>query len=163
RLRRLADRRRARAGHGPPRRALRALVAPARWPPLHRLAAPTAPSRAPRRRPRPEGAITGRTVPVRQEIRALEAYRLVPEDAPPLRAKLDFNESPFDVPEEIRAAGLSRLAAQRWGRYPEFVAPCVKRAIADAIGRRPEEIVVGNGSGGGILAAVSVFAGGGGQ
>jgi histidinol-phosphate aminotransferase len=105
--------------------------------------------------------VTSRTVPVREEIRALEPYRLVPEDAPPLRAKLDFNESPFDVPEEIRAEVLGRLAAKRWGRYPEFGTPRLKRAIAGAIGRRPEEIVVGNGSGEVILAAVSVFAGGG--
>ncbi|HEX7616273.1 MAG TPA: histidinol-phosphate transaminase [Thermoanaerobaculia bacterium] len=102
-----------------------------------------------------------RSVPVREEIRALHAYRLEPEDAPPLRAKLDFNESPFDVPEEIRAEVLGRLAAKRWSRYPEFGAPRLKKAIAEAIGRRPEEIVVGNGSGEVLLAAVSVFAGGG--
>ena len=104
--------------------------------------------------------MTGRPVPVREEIRALRAYRLAPEDAPPIRAKLDFNESPFDVPGEIRADVLARLAAKRWGRYPEFGAPRLKKAIAEAIGRRPEEIVVGNGSGEVILAAVSVFAGG---
>jgi histidinol-phosphate aminotransferase len=105
--------------------------------------------------------VTGRPIPVREEIRALRAYRLLPEKAPPLRAKLDFNESPFDVPEEIRAEVLGRLAAKRWGRYPEFGAPRLKKAIAEAIGRRPEEIVVGNGSGEVLLAAVSVFAGGG--
>jgi len=105
--------------------------------------------------------VTGRPIPVREEIRALRAYRLTPEDSPPLRAKLDFNESPFDVPEEIRAEVLGRLAAKRWGRYPEFGAPRLKKAIAEAIGRRPEEIVVGNGSGEVLLAAVSIFAGGG--
>ncbi|MFI5119736.1 MAG: pyridoxal phosphate-dependent aminotransferase [Thermoanaerobaculia bacterium] len=105
--------------------------------------------------------MTRRTVPIREEIRTLDAYRLVPEGAPPLRAKLDFNESPFDVPEEIRVEVLARLAARRWGRYPEFGAPRVKLAIANSIGRRPAEIVVGNGSGEVILAAVSVFAGGG--
>jgi histidinol-phosphate aminotransferase len=104
--------------------------------------------------------VTGRPIPVREEIRALRAYRLAPEDAPPIRAKLDFNESPFDVPGEIRKGVLARLAAKRWGRYPEFGAPRLKKAIAEAIGRRPEEIVVGNGSGEVILAAVSVFAGG---
>jgi len=104
--------------------------------------------------------MTGREVPVREEIRALRAYRLAREDGPPIRAKLDFNESPFDVPEEIRASVLARLAAKRWGRYPEFGTPRLKKAIADAIGRQPEEIVVGNGSGEVILAAVSVFAGG---
>ena len=105
--------------------------------------------------------MTGRPIPVREEIRALRGYRLLPEDSPPLRAKLDFNESPFDVPEEIRAEVLGRLAAKRWGRYPEFGAPRLKKAIADAIGRRRDEIVVGNGSGEVLLAAVSVFAGGG--
>jgi len=105
--------------------------------------------------------VTGRPIPVREEIRALRAYRVRPEDAPPLRAKLDFNESPFDVPEEIRAEVLGRIAAKRWGRYPEFGAPRLKKAIAEAIDRQPEEIVVGNGSGEVILAAVSVFAGGG--
>jgi histidinol-phosphate aminotransferase len=105
--------------------------------------------------------VTGRPIPVREEIRALRAYRLTPEDCPPLRAKLDFNESPFDVPEEIRAEVLARLAAKRWSLYPEFGAPRLKRAIAEAIGRRPEEVVVGNGSGEVLLAAVSVFAGSG--
>ena len=105
--------------------------------------------------------MNGRPIPIREAIRALKAYRLDPEDAPALRAKLDFNESPFDVPEEIRAEVLARLASKRWGRYPEFGAPRLKKAIAEAIGRRPEEIVVGNGSGEVLLAAVSVFAGGG--
>ena len=105
--------------------------------------------------------MSGRPIPIREEIRALRAYRLIPEDAPPLRAKLDFNESPFDVPEEIRAMVLERIAARRWSRYPEFGAPRLKKAIAEATGRRPEEIVVGNGSGEVLLAAVSVFAGGG--
>jgi histidinol-phosphate aminotransferase len=105
--------------------------------------------------------VTGRPIPVREEIRALRAYRLTPESAPPLRAKLDFNESPFDVPGEIRAEVLARLSAKRWGLYPEFGAPRLKKAIAEAIGRRPEEIVVGNGSGEVLLAAVSVFAGNG--
>jgi len=104
--------------------------------------------------------MTGRQIPVREEIRALRAYRLAREDSPPIRAKLDFNESPFDVPEEIRAGVLARLAAKRWGRYPDFGAPRLKQSIASAIGRQPEEIVVGNGSGEVILAAVSVFAGG---
>lgn len=105
--------------------------------------------------------MTERTIPVRPEIRALQAYRLAEEEPYPVRAKLDFNEAPDDVPESIRSEVLRRLAARRWGHYPEFGAPRLKKAIATSIGRRPEEIVVGNGSGEVILAAVSVFAGGG--
>jgi histidinol-phosphate aminotransferase len=102
-----------------------------------------------------------KTIPIRPEIRALRAYRFAEEEPFPVRAKLDFNESPDDVPEEIRAEVLERLKARRWGHYPEFGAPRLKKAIADSIGRSPDEIVVGNGSGETILAAVSVFAGGG--
>ncbi len=100
-------------------------------------------------------------IPIRPEIRSLRAYRLEEEEPFPVRAKLDFNESPDDVPEEIRAEVLERLKARRWGHYPTFGAPRLKRAIAASIGRSPDEIVVGNGSGETILAAVSVFAGGG--
>jgi histidinol-phosphate aminotransferase len=102
-----------------------------------------------------------RAIPIRPEIRSLRAYRLEEEEPFPVRAKLDFNESPDDVPDEIRAEVLERLKARRWGRYPEFGAPRLKKAIAASIGRSPDEIVVGNGSGETILAAVSVFAGGG--
>jgi histidinol-phosphate aminotransferase len=100
-------------------------------------------------------------IPIRPEIRSLRAYRLEDDEPFPILAKLDFNESPDEVPEEIRAAVLERLKARRWRRYPEFGAPRLKRALAAAIGRSPDEIVVGNGSGETILAAVSVFAGGG--
>ena len=100
-------------------------------------------------------------IPIRPEIRSLRAYRLDDEEPYPVLAKLDFNESPDDVPEDIRAEVLERLKARRWGRYPEFGASRLKKAIAASIGRSPDEIVVGNGSGETILAAVSVFAGGG--
>ncbi len=101
-----------------------------------------------------------KTVPVRPEIRALRAYTLADEEPYPVVAKLDFNEAPDDVPEEIRAEVLERLAKRRWGLYPDFGAPRLKKAIAAAVGRAPDEIVVGNGSGEVVLAAVSVFAGG---
>lgn len=98
---------------------------------------------------------------VRPEIRAFAAYTLAPEPAPPLLAKLDFNESPFDVPADVKELVLSRLRARRWSVYPEFGSPRLKAAIARSIGRSPDEVVVGNGSGEVILAAVSVLAGGG--
>jgi histidinol-phosphate aminotransferase len=98
--------------------------------------------------------------PVRPEIRALRPYAL---GVPPtgILAKLDFNESPYDVPDEIKRRVLAALEKRRWSHYPDFGARRLKEAIARVIGRRPEEIVVGNGSGEVIQAAVSVFAGGG--
>jgi histidinol-phosphate aminotransferase len=99
--------------------------------------------------------------PARPGIAALKSYELAPETPVPLRAKLDFNESPYDVPDAVKERVLTRLKAKRWSRYPEFGSGRLKSAIAAAAGRSPEEIVVGNGSGEILLAAVNAFAGGG--
>ncbi len=99
--------------------------------------------------------------PARPGIAALTPYALVPETPVPIRAKLDFNESPYDVPEAVKEKVLSRLRAKRWSLYPEFGSGRLRRAIAAATGRNPEEIVVGNGSGEVLLGAINAFAGGG--
>jgi histidinol-phosphate aminotransferase len=98
---------------------------------------------------------------VRPGIRALRAYRFEPVP-PGLRAKLDFNESPEDVPAEAKEKALASLAARRFALYPEFGVPRLRAALAAAVSLSPEEVVPSNGSGEAILAAVSVFAGCGG-
>lgn len=98
---------------------------------------------------------------VRPEIRALRAYRF--ERGPQVvRAKLDFNESPVDVPAPTKAAALEALGARRFALYPEFGAPRLRAALAASAGLAPEQVVPSNGSGEAILAALSVFAGCGG-
>jgi histidinol-phosphate aminotransferase len=99
---------------------------------------------------------------VRPEIRALKAYSVPAADGPRITTKLDFNESPFDVPADIKELVLARVARRRWSLYPEQGNPRLRSAIAAAIGRKPDEVAVGNGSGELLLAAVSVLAGGGG-
>ncbi|KAA0251366.1 MAG: histidinol-phosphate aminotransferase family protein [Acidobacteria bacterium] len=98
----------------------------------------------------------------RPEVRAFPAYSLTPPPLDSLRAKLDFNESPFDVPAEVKEEVLARLRSLRWSRYPAFGSPRLVEAIARHAGRPPEEVVVGNGSGELLLAAIGVLAGGGG-
>jgi histidinol-phosphate aminotransferase len=44
--------------------------------------------------------------------------------------KLDQNESPFDLPAEIKERALSRLADSAWNRYPDMNGREVKHAIA---------------------------------
>ena len=112
---------------------------------------------------RATGANAKGALAARPEIREFRAYTLAPPHSAAVRAKLDFNESPFDVPEELKAIVLSRLAKRRWAHYPEFGAPRLTEAIAAAAGRPPEEVVVGNGSGELLLAAITVFAGNGGR
>lgn len=99
--------------------------------------------------------------PARPGIAALRSYALLPDLPVPVRAKLDFNESPFDVPDEVKEKVLARLKARRWSLYPEFGSGRLRAAIAAFLGRSPEEILVGNGSGEILLAAINVFAGGG--
>ena len=98
---------------------------------------------------------------VRPEIRALRAYRFEPATSAVV-AKLDFNESPADVPAAAKAAALASLGARRFALYPEFGAPRLRAALAANAGLAPERVVPSNGSGEAILAAVSVFAGCGG-
>ena len=110
--------------------------------------------------------MTGRgkgALAARPEIREFRAYTLSPPPVARVLAKLDFNESPFDVPDELKEIVLTRLAKRRWSHYPEFGAPRLTEVIAAAAGRRPEEVVVGNGSGELVLAGISVFAGNGGR
>ena len=98
---------------------------------------------------------------VRPGIRALGAYRFdpVPDG---LRAKLDFNESPADVPAAAKEEALAALRARRFALYPELGAPRLRAALAASVGLAPGQVVPANGSGEAILAAVSVFAGCGG-
>lgn len=97
----------------------------------------------------------------RPEIRALRAYRFEPRPES-VRAKLDFNESPADVPVAAKTAALAALSARRFALYPEFGAPRLREALAANAGLAPEQVVPSNGSGEAILAALSVFAGCGG-
>ncbi|MBK9966293.1 MAG: aminotransferase class I/II-fold pyridoxal phosphate-dependent enzyme [Holophagales bacterium] len=99
---------------------------------------------------------------VRPGIRALRAYRFDPVPGG-LRAKLDFNESPADVPAEAKDAALAALRTRRFAHYPEFGSLRLRSALAASAGLSPEQVVPANGSGEAILAAVSVFAGCGGS
>jgi len=99
---------------------------------------------------------------VRPEIRALRAYRFEPGPQV-VRAKLDFNESPADLPAPAKAAALAALGARRFALYPEFGALRLRAALAASAGIAPEQVVPSNGSGEAILGALSVFAGCGGS
>ena len=63
---------------------------------------------------------------IRDEVRDLPAYRFTPRAA---AVKLDQNESPFDLPEDLRSQALERLAAADWHRYPEMHAESLRARI----------------------------------
>lgn len=95
------------------------------------------------RRSKTEDQLSSALRHVKPRIRALKAYTLKHHDPP---IKLNQNESPFDVPAELKAALWERLASRPWNRYPPFVATDFISAISEATGWPTDGILVGNGS-----------------
>lgn len=81
---------------------------------------------------------------IRPSIRALDAYRVATQSE--AAAKLDQNESPFDVPEEIKHAAIERLRTMDWNRYPADRPYRLVEALAGRLGVPADGVIVGRGS-----------------
>ncbi|MBI4587161.1 MAG: histidinol dehydrogenase [Planctomycetes bacterium] len=73
----------------------------------------------------------------------VEAYRLVEEEG---EVKLNQNESPWDVPEDIKDEILSAMRRASWNRYHQKLPDELRRSIARSAGLEPGRVFVGNGS-----------------
>jgi histidinol-phosphate aminotransferase len=62
------------------------------------------------------------------------------------RIKLNQNENPFDLPDDVRNEVLRRVAAMHWSRYPEFVPRRQMEKIAQFTGWTADGVLLGNGS-----------------
>ena len=61
----------------------------------------------------------------------------------PHKAKLDQNEAPFDLPDDVKVILLEKLKEYQWNRYPQPSAYAnVKEAFAKAIGFPPENLIL---------------------
>jgi histidinol-phosphate aminotransferase len=80
---------------------------------------------------------------IRPEILSLDEYTLKQY---PHRIKLNQNENPFELPQEIKAEILEKLGAMSWSRYPAFVPQQQIDAIARYAGWVPDGTLLGNGS-----------------
>ncbi len=61
----------------------------------------------------------------------------------PHKAKLDQNEAPFDLPDNIKAALLEKLREYQWNRYPQpFKYAKAKEAFAKTMGVSPECVIL---------------------
>lgn len=94
---------------------------------------------------------------IRSAVRALPRYSFTPHTGEGL-IKLDQNEGPLDLPEELRARALERLAREAWNRYPELHPAAVERALAADKGWDADGVVVTNGSNV-LLQALAIVAG----
>lgn len=77
------------------------------------------------------------------EVLALDGYHLTAYDCP---VKLNQNESPFDVPETLKAEILKTVQQKPWSRYPEPMPIDLVNAFANHVGTDPNGIIVANGS-----------------
>jgi histidinol-phosphate aminotransferase len=93
---------------------------------------------------------------VKPRVRGLKAYTLKPDRG---EVKLNQNESPWDVPEAVRAETLRRMESRRWSRYPDFVPASLHEKLAAFAGWRADGVVAGNGSNELIQATLMVTVG----
>jgi histidinol-phosphate aminotransferase len=80
---------------------------------------------------------------IKPRVSRLETYAV--SQAPDC-VKLNQNESPDDLPPEVKRAVLARLGGIPWNRYPSQEAAELTRRLAAETGFPAEGILVGNGS-----------------
>lgn len=80
---------------------------------------------------------------IKSNVRAITAYTLAPLEAP---IKINQNENPFGMPDEIKREVLRRASEHDWARYPEFVPATLIEKLAGYAGWRPDGVMAGNGS-----------------
>jgi histidinol-phosphate aminotransferase len=80
---------------------------------------------------------------IKPTVRAITAYTLAPYRA---SIKINQNENPFDMPDEIKQEVNRRLAHRAWSRYPDFIPSDLLQQLASFAGWKPEGTLAGNGS-----------------
>ena len=80
---------------------------------------------------------------VKPAVRALSAYTLA---ARPARVKINQNENPFELPEELKREVVGEALRRPWGRYPDFDPRELRHALAAFAAWREDGVLVGNGS-----------------
>lgn len=81
---------------------------------------------------------------IRPEVRDRHAY--VVGSYPGITVKLNQNESPFDLPRDLKSKILEELAEIPFNRYPEEQPTALCRAVASSLGVGSDQVLVGNGS-----------------
>lgn len=80
----------------------------------------------------------------RSEVRVQRAYRVPTQldDA----AKLDQNESPYDVPDEVKVAVLDAFRKEPWNRYPSDRPHGLIAKLSEVLDWPADGIIIGRGS-----------------
>ena len=80
---------------------------------------------------------------IKKSVREIKGYTNPPAEA---EIKLNQNENPYPIPDEVKDEILSAVKSLKWGVYPDYNSVELKDAISEYAGVPPEGILVGNGS-----------------
>jgi len=80
---------------------------------------------------------------VKPVIRAIEPYHLKDRD---FRIKLNQNESPYDLPRNLKKEILAEFSVLSWNRYPSYTNNKLKEKLAKTLDVDPSQLLIGNGS-----------------
>lgn len=80
---------------------------------------------------------------IKPVVRSTKPYTLKLTDC---QIKVNQNENPYDMPQEIKDEVARRVASRPWSRYPAFVPTELQEALAAFAGWRTDGILAGNGS-----------------
>jgi histidinol-phosphate aminotransferase len=80
---------------------------------------------------------------VKPAVRAIAPYTLAAREA---AVKINQNENPWDLPEELKRRVLEQALARPWSRYPPFDPKDLLEKLARFSGWRADGILAGNGS-----------------
>jgi len=80
----------------------------------------------------------------KQSVLSLEGYISPPQKD--FRVKLNQNESPFDVPADLKEELTDAAKSIPWNRYPINESPLLTGKLAQRHGVTPNQILLGNGS-----------------
>ncbi len=80
---------------------------------------------------------------IRESLRSLPGYHLTTYDCP---VKLNQNESPYELPDDLKRRILELVFDEAWGRYPEPMPSDLVEALASFAGVDAARLIVSNGS-----------------
>ncbi|MFA6439515.1 MAG: histidinol-phosphate transaminase [Bacteriovoracaceae bacterium] len=83
---------------------------------------------------------------IKQSVRQLEAYSVRSKPLSLELIKLNQNENPFDLPDDLKRELVEEFVRQPWNRYPDVFPSRLIEALSIDIGVPMESIIAANGS-----------------
>ncbi|MBN2087988.1 histidinol-phosphate transaminase [candidate division KSB1 bacterium] len=80
---------------------------------------------------------------IRQSVREITPYSMTEKK---YQIKINQNECPFDLPDNLKKEIQAKFLNRAWNRYPSFTTEQLRQKIAEKEQVHPDMILVGNGS-----------------